>query len=363
MVIDNSPGCRNAKATDKGNRRVKPVTSRLRKSKNFWKEDRCLDDYIDRNKSLKSGEKLLLKKLIKLRTNEDSNVVKVTKSGLSKLLDVNIKTIRDWLRKLIRKGFLIDDGDVWDPHCNFPKHKYSFPVTFPGFDSATVFIQRNAKAKYAQKMTPKRLASKQRKISSYLPKTTCPVVPRLLDCSNSSPNVEEIETCNSFFQKEITLPSTAFAQKRPRETTSISRRAPKQKDVLNLLPGLTSLLQGVLTSMKVKGKMKHVSRYINRLLQENGRFKTREDLLDLADNLYQDITIGWIEEEIRRKSLSKLFRFLRLYIIPYCPRSFFRTEEYYAAMVYNFQMLETEEEFFQEFPFCKRKGGWHMRPD
>src|SRR5688572_14194396 len=152
MLLETSDGLRNARVTVRKYRKAKPLTSRLRKSKNFWKEDRSLDDYIDRNEQLKAGEKLLLKKLLKLRTNEDSNEVIVTKSGLAKLLNVNIKTIRDWINKLIQKGFLFDQGEVWNPHINYPRHKYSFPDTFPGFDSATVFIRRGAKAKYKAKL-------------------------------------------------------------------------------------------------------------------------------------------------------------------------------------------------------------------
>jgi hypothetical protein len=113
--------------------KVKPVTSRLRKSKNFWKLDRSLDDYIDRTKLIKSGPKSLLRKLLNLRSNEDSNEVKVTVNGLSKLLSVNVKTVRDWLKRLENAGFIYYQGQDLDPHRNYPKKKYAFPLTFPGF--------------------------------------------------------------------------------------------------------------------------------------------------------------------------------------------------------------------------------------
>src|SRR5687768_8547005 len=116
--------------------RVKPLTSRLRKSKNFWKLDRSLDDYIDRTDQIKCGPKRLLKKLLLLRSWEDANEVKVTVNGLSKLMNVNVKTIRSWLKTLESAEFIYSQGNAWDKGCNYPKKKYIFPVTFPGFDSA-----------------------------------------------------------------------------------------------------------------------------------------------------------------------------------------------------------------------------------
>ena len=118
-----------------------PLTARLSASLNFWKEDRNLDDYIDRSKLIQHGPEMLLRKMLKLRATESSNEVKVTVSGLSTLLAVNIKTIRLWLKKLVDAGFIIPQVNVWDFRCNFPKKKYKFPATFPGFDPGAIMLQ------------------------------------------------------------------------------------------------------------------------------------------------------------------------------------------------------------------------------
>lgn len=144
--------------------KAKPLTSRLRKSKNFWKVDRSMDDYIDRTDLIKCGPKRLLRKLLLLRPREDANEIKVTANGLSKLMNVNVKTIRSWLKSLEKAGFIYPQGNAWDKGCNYPKKKYIFPTTFPGFDLASVFVQKGAKAKYKKRMAdPVKAKAKQRK--------------------------------------------------------------------------------------------------------------------------------------------------------------------------------------------------------
>ena len=52
----------------------KPLTQRLFRTKNFYKEDRNLDHYLDQTRLLNNGEKRTLKKLLKLRQRENGNL-------------------------------------------------------------------------------------------------------------------------------------------------------------------------------------------------------------------------------------------------------------------------------------------------
>lgn len=130
-----------------GGKPRKLLTSRLQKSKNFWKTDRNRDDYLEQNKLLNGSEKRLLRKLLNLRKKDDDNEVKVTVAGLSKLLAVAENTARAALRGLWAKGFLIYQRDVVEDGCNFPRKVFAFPETFPGFDAKQVFIRRGDKQK------------------------------------------------------------------------------------------------------------------------------------------------------------------------------------------------------------------------
>src|SRR3954462_12185942 len=105
--------------THKNQKPPKPLTARLRLSKNFHKEDRMLDDYLDRTKLLNNGEKRTIRKILKLRGREDANTVKITYSGLSKLLGVDIKTVRRCVKGLVTKGFIIYEKDVKVPEVSY----------------------------------------------------------------------------------------------------------------------------------------------------------------------------------------------------------------------------------------------------
>src|SRR6185369_7755139 len=91
--------------------------------------------------------KRLLRKLLTLRKRDDDNEVRVTIAGLSKLLSLNINTMRSALKDLCDKGFLFYERDVMEDGCNYPRKVFSFAETFPGFDGKKVFIRRGDKQK------------------------------------------------------------------------------------------------------------------------------------------------------------------------------------------------------------------------
>jgi hypothetical protein len=185
------------------------LTQRLPRSKNFWKEDRMLDDYIDRTTLLRANEKRTLKKLLKLRKREDGNVVKTTIAGLTVLLALNIKTMRRCLIGLEEKGFIKFQGEIWDKHCNYPKRLYAIADTFPGFDNSTIFIHKGAKAKFRNKQEK---AAKKGKASSFLPKFTCPKKPGLGDCCLSP-------TCDSSSEENLRFSSSEIVTSRSQAST------------------------------------------------------------------------------------------------------------------------------------------------
>src|SRR3982750_4472124 len=104
MQSSTDPLVGSTRATKK--KTFRPLTARLARSKNFHKDDRMLDDYLDRTKLLNNGEKGTIRKLLKLRTREDGNTGKLTISGLRILLGVDIKTVRRCLKGLVEKGFI-----------------------------------------------------------------------------------------------------------------------------------------------------------------------------------------------------------------------------------------------------------------
>ena len=91
--------------------------------------------------------------MLKLRGREDANTVKITYSGMAKLLGVNIKTAHRCVKGLVSKGFIFFQEDLKDPGCYYSKKLYTFPETFPDFDLKTVFIKRGAKSSASPQRT------------------------------------------------------------------------------------------------------------------------------------------------------------------------------------------------------------------
>ena len=334
--------------------KVKPVTSRLAKSKNFWKLDRSLDDYIDRTSLIKSGPKRLLRKLLLLRGREDANEVKVTVSGLRTLLSVNIKTIRVWLKSLEQAGFIYYQGEVWDAHCNYPKKKYVFPVTFPGFDSATVFIQKGAKAKYKQRMAdPVKAKVKRKKVARLSAPKTCPVKDGLPDCSplinqRETQTLKEDTNVSSF--KSLVGETSSAA---PR-TFSMRLFHRSHAKVLSYSPTLKALINNYLRSKGQSGKLQWVSNFIEQECRANCTLETRYDKAGLARDLEQVLPLFIADRRRSSHRLGALFRFLREYIAEYIGDTVLNNEwhnefRYQAA----WRDFNDRKRFFREFPFCK----------
>ncbi len=354
--------------------KVRPLTSRLRKSKNFWKVDRMLDDYIDRTSLLKSGPKRLLKKLLVLRSQEDDNQVKVTVSGLSVLLDVNVKTIRLWLKNLLDAEFLYPQGEIWDPHCNYPKKLFVFPVTFPGFDAAAVFIRKGARAKFKARLSaPNQVKAKLRKVARLRAQSTCPVAAPLLDCSpptsrrgtRNNKKEEDTKVSSPPTPSFLLIPTSksGFAARQPvcRPNTFKEKRAgqgpelpipPKPpKSVVDLSPRLKGLLVTILAQAKCKGKIHWVSNFIDDCADENSTLRTREDLRELANDLCTVLPKQF--EPYRVNVLTSLFRFLRDYIENFTGYSFYRSSAYGMHMLSrSWRHDEAHQAFLKRYPSC-----------
>ena len=334
--------------------KVKPLTSRLRKSKNFWKLDRSLDDYIDRTDLIKCGPKRLLRKLLFLRPSEDSNEVKVTANGLSKLMNVNVKTIRSWLKALEKAEFIYFQGNAWDKGCNYPKKKYIFPVTFPGFDLATVFIQKGAKAKYKKRMAdPVKAKAKLNKMARLARKNTCPVVSALVDC----PSFKERETQNSKEDTKVSSPLEILPEKTQSAAPSAFSRETFFKrpiPVLDYAPELKELLVTILAQNKCKGKIRYVSNFLEWCVNNNGTFEAPFDRQELAVDLHYVIPEAL--QYFGRNLLKDLLKFIYGYIAYYRASSSKLTvekrDQYNRwAMQLSHIYHERKSDLMRKFPF------------
>jgi hypothetical protein len=336
-------------------KKAKVVTARLAKTKNFWKVDRELDDYIDRTKLIKCGPKRLLKKLLTLRRREDSNEVQITVAGLSKLMAVNIKTIRTWFKSLEEAGFVFFQGNAWDPHRNYPKKKYAFPDTFPGFDSATVFIQKGAKAKYKRRMAdPVKAKAKAKKVARLTAQNTCPANAGFIDCS---PLINQRETQNSLEDTNVSSKEILETEAHSAAPDAPSVWTSKQpKRILDLIPEIKSLLTGYLRENGHKGKIDWVSNFIAKEIRSNHTFSCEQDIQGLLRDLEIVIPLFIANKPPRaNKTLAMLFRFLREYIAEYVADSCVDSEWLNNFMYLGaWREFEDRKRFFREFPFCRQ---------
>jgi hypothetical protein len=349
--------------------KLKPVTSRLRKSKNFWKLDRSLDDYIDRTKLVRPGPKSLLRKMLNLRSNEDSNEVKVTVNGLSKFLSVNVKTIRDWLKRLENAGFICYQGQDLDPHRNYPKKIYIFPVTFPGFDASTVFIQKGAKAKFKRReagVTPeprkqrlfKRAKDKRPRLARFALNTTCPVSEDLRDCP---PLINQRETQTSREDTNVSSRRSLVSETCSATPTHVTERsASKRIMIMDLMPDVKSLLIAYLRENGNKGKINWVSNFIEQEVNANATIQTAEDVDSFMRDLEIVIPLFVANHHRGKKSLSLLFHFLRDYIAEYVGDSSVGSEWFERFRWLGvYREFNARNKFFREFPFCREPDDWY----
>jgi hypothetical protein len=283
-------------------------------------------------------------------------------------MNVNVKTIRSWLKSLEKAEFIYSQGNAWDRGCNYPKKKYIFPVTFPGFDSATVFIQKGAKAKYKKRMAdPVKSKAKVKKAARLARKNTCPVASELIDCPSF---INERETQNSkedtkVSSSEILVNCPASAQPTPASCKSI-----EAKHVLDYAPELKDLLIAYLREHGHRGKIQWVSNFIEQEIRANKTFRFNSglngyspdeqhlihdvDRLGLARSLEYVIPLLMANRAPSKRRLTLLFRFLREYIAEYCADSYWRSPEFnqfrYEAL---WKEYKERKRFFREFPFCE----------
>lgn len=92
-----------------------------------------LDNFLDTTDLLKPQEKLVLRKLLKLRQQWGTDRVKITYTNLAKMLGILRITVRRATEKLIEKGFLHYEGSYIDPGVQYHKRHYTFPQILPGF--------------------------------------------------------------------------------------------------------------------------------------------------------------------------------------------------------------------------------------
>lgn len=333
----------------------KPLTARLRKSKNFWKEDRMLDDFIDRTKLIKIGPKTLLRKLLKLRSREDSNDVKVTVSGLSKLLAVDPKTIRRGLKALEQAGFIIPQQNIWDDHYNYAKKRYTFPLTFPGFDLSTVFIRRGAKMRHKAKQaqtSEAAQASNSQCVS--VRKITSPVLPGLIDCSSST----RTETCNSSSEEIASQPTLKPAASRRADLFLKKRHEPcltylmatgTPVNLFDFVPKLEAVLNAVLSQAGSRGQVDRIRRFIEQCCDESSFFKHPYDRICLAFELERDIADQFLSRIPTRNVLVHLFRFIRNYVMLYTPPSLQGDSWDQFLTEFGYELREIREGFYREY--------------
>src|SRR5207253_1589517 len=122
---------------------------------------------------------------------------------------------------------------------NYPKKKYWFPVTFPGFDAATVFIQKGAKAKFKRRMAdPVKVKAKAKKVARLIAQNTRPLSNSLIDCF---PLINQRETQTSLRDTNVS-PKESFATKTHPATPPafVVKKAQKETPLLDLVPELKS---------------------------------------------------------------------------------------------------------------------------
>jgi hypothetical protein len=93
-------------------------------------EDLSVEDLVDSTKSLRTADKLIFRRLWKLRDTE-TGAVKTTLAAISRFLKIHRKTVQISIARPIEKGFLIYDKTVIDPGLPYHKRIYRFPETFP----------------------------------------------------------------------------------------------------------------------------------------------------------------------------------------------------------------------------------------
>jgi len=326
----------------------KSLTARLRLSKNFHKEDRSLDDYLDRTKLLNNGEKRTIRKMLKLRKREDDNTVKITYAGLTKLLGVDIKTVRRCVKSLVQKGFIIFEGDIQDPGCYYPKKLYSFPVTFPGFDLKTVFIKRGSKKRY--NAAQQRRAGKARKSTSFLPKGTPPIASLLVDCSKQ----QVVGTMNSSEEPTNVGSSSEIQKSGPGSTASPQSRVfpiKKPRSVPHFHHKvLHSLILDFIRSHKVKVPMLYLSRYFNKICDTCRQYQTIADREELADDMCDSFPQFAISTMSKRNLVAKLFDWIKESVHAFCPTRHFTGPEYQRLIADLAKYLP------EDMPVCFQKN-------
>lgn len=297
---------------------VKTLTSRLRKSKNFHKHDRNLDDYIDRNPCLRSTDKLVLKKLLNLRGRDDSNQVKTTHSGLGKLLDLDRRTIATSLRKLVAEGFLIYEKDAFEPGCNYQKKFYRFPDTFPGFNPSQVFTRRGdaKKAKLREEDRERRAKAGRTQKARFVKDAASPVMSNEAKstCTNGAGLLDRAfnkvvrkNTSYSYSPDFVAFPSPRLAapnaekaasceEGNKTETSSVSypsldaageEESQSLPSIVSLQPQFRPLILSVLSQVRKREHIRKIVGFIDYLAGQNPEIATVEDRRRLARDLEQ----------------------------------------------------------------------------
>jgi predicted transcriptional regulator len=107
--------------------------ARLRAICQVMAENITIEDLVDSTKQLTTSDKLIFRRLWKLR-DPSTGTVKTTLSSLSKFLKITRATVQHSMERLIAKGFLIYEKTVIDPGTPYHKRIYRFPQEFPAFD-------------------------------------------------------------------------------------------------------------------------------------------------------------------------------------------------------------------------------------
>ena len=106
--------------------------ARLRAICQVMAEELSIEDLVDSSNQLRTADKLIFRRLWKLRDTEHGTV-KTTLAAVSRFLKIHRKTVQTSIARLIEKGFLHYDKTVIDPGLPYHKRIYKFPEEFPKF--------------------------------------------------------------------------------------------------------------------------------------------------------------------------------------------------------------------------------------
>jgi hypothetical protein len=124
--------------------------------------------------------------------------------------------------------------------------------------------------------------------------------------------------------------------------------------IVDLNPGLKSLLNSILTQADAKGQFVRVSWFIEKCCSENGTIITSDDRQELAGDLESDLIHQFLPMGRKRKVLTGLFYFLHHYIAEFAggSKKWHPACAQFHVVGYMDRRLTNHELFQQKFPKC-----------